>query len=355
MTPKKRLLIIDKHPFGSITDIHKWCEYLRNDYSITMLCFDTGREKMPMDGIKFKYVNYNGNFAIRGMRFLLTALWNALFFNGKIMVVYFENCQWLKYLLPLKKMIVDIRTLSVSTNAEQRKKYDTLLSKACRHFDMITAISEGVKEKLDLPNKHIEILPLGSDVISKKQKDFSSLKLLYVGTFAGRDLHKTIEGFTQFCKEYPDINISYDIIGSGFNNELEEYKTLAATLNVTDKITFHGRLPYNQLKPFFDKCNIGVSFVPMTDYYDAQPPTKTFEYILSGLYTIATATSSNKELITTENGLLIHDSATDFANALSRIWKIHTKLNEQQIRQSLEKYSWKSIVNDILKPILIQL
>ena len=252
-------------------------------------------------------------------------------------------------------MIVDIRTLSVSTNAEQRKKYDTLLSKACRHFDMITAISEGVKEKLDLPNKHIEILPLGSDVISKKQKDFSSLKLLYVGTFAGRDLHKTIEGFTQFCKEYPDINISYDIIGSGFNNELEEYKTLAATLNVTDKITFHGRLPYNQLKPFFDKCNIGVSFVPMTDYYDAQPPTKTFEYILSGLYTIATATSSNKELITTENGLLIHDSATDFANALSRIWKIHTKLNEQQIRQSLEKYSWKSIVNDILKPILIQL
>lgn len=93
----------------------------------------------------------------------------------------------------------------------------------------------------------------------------------------------------------------------------------------------------------------------MTDYYDAQPPTKTFEYILSGLYTVATATTSNKELITTENGLLIHDSATEFANALSTIWHTHTKLNEQRIRQSLNLYSWKNIVNGILKPILIQL
>lgn len=349
------LLIIDKHHFSTLTDSYKWCEYLRNDYNITMQCFDTGRDKVPMEGIHFKYVNYSGNFAIRGIRFLLIALWNALFFKGKIMVVYFENCQWIKRLLPFKKMIVDIRTLSVTTNTAQREKYDLQLRNACHHFDIITVISEGVKQKINLSNKHIKILPLGSDVISETPKDYSTLKLLYVGTFAGRDLHKTIEGFAQFCKEYPDINISYDIIGSGFNNELEEYKTLAATLNVTDKITFHGRLPYNQLKPFFDKCNIGVSFVPMTDYYDAQPPTKTFEYILSGFYTIATATSSNKELITTENGLLIHDSATEFANALSAIWHTRTTLNEQKIRQSLEKYSWKNIVNGILKPILIQL
>lgn len=351
----KKLLIIDKHHFGSLTDIHKWCEYLRNDYNITMLCFDTGREKMPMNGIKFKYVNYSGNFAIRGMRFLLTALWHALFFNGKIIVVYFENCHWLKRLLPFKKMIVDIRTLSVTTNAEQREKYDTQLRNACRHFDMITAISEGVKQKINLPNKRIKILPLGSDVISEKPKDFSTIKLLYVGTFADRDLHKTIEGLALFIKNNPDIPIEYDIIGDGFNNELQEYKALIYSLNIADKVTLHGQLPYNQLKPFFEKCNIGVSFVPITEYFDHQPPTKTFEYILSGLYTIATATYSNKELITAENGILIHDSATDFANAISIIWKTHTKFDEQQIRKSLEKYSWKNIVNGILKPILIQL
>lgn len=350
-----KLLIINKHHFGTLTDSYKWCEYLRNDYNVTMLCFDTGKEKLPMEGIKFKYVNSRGNFAIRGIRFLLIAFWHALFFKGKIMVVYFENCQWLKLMLPFKKMIVDIRTLSVSANMAQRKKYDTRLRKACRYFDMITAISEGVKQKLNLPQKHIEILPLGSDVISKEPKDYSTLKLLYVGTLTSRDLHKTIEGFAQFCKEYPDIYISYDIIGSGFNNELEEYKTLAAKFNVTEKITFHGRLPYNQLKPFFDKCNIGVSFIPITDYYDIQPPTKTFEYILSGLYTIATATSSNKTLITAENGLLIHDSATEFANALSTIYSTRTNLNEQQIRDSLNKHTWKNIVNKILKPILNQL
>ncbi len=349
---RKRLLIIDKHHFGTLTDSYKWCEYLRNDYDITMLCFDTGKEKIPMDGIKFKYVNYSGNFAIRGIRFLLFALWCTLFFNGKIMVVYFENCQWLKRLLPFKKMIVDIRTLSVSTKANQREKQDSQLRSACRYFNIITAISEGVKEKLNLPNKHIEILPLGSDVISKKQKDFSSLKLLYVGTFAGRDLHKTIEGFAQFCKDNPDVNISYDIIGDGFNNELQEYKSLALALNVEHKVTFHGRLPYNQLTPYFDKCNIGVSFVPITDYFEHQPPTKTFEYILSGLYTIATTTTANKELVTNQNGVLIKDNALEFTNAITQIWNKRETINEILIRESIKDYSWGNIVSNKLNKIL---
>lgn len=41
-------------------------------------------------------------------------------------------------------------------------------------------------------------------------------------------------------------------------------------------------------------------YVPITDYYEYQPPTKTFEYVLSGLLCLATATSSNKEVITEE-------------------------------------------------------
>lgn len=352
---KNKVLIIDKHHFGTLTDSYKWCEYLCEEYNVTVLCFDTGLDKNHLDGVKIKYVSYNGNYVIRGIRFLLVALWNILFFEGKIMVVYFDKCEWLKRLFPLKKIILDIRTLSVSQDLKQRKKYDLKLRKASQYFDLITAISEGVKRKLNLPNKCIEILPLGSDVISEGRKDYSSLKLLYVGTFVGRDLHKTIEGIAQFVKDYPEVTISYDIIGDGIKNELEDYKALSEKLDVTDIIKFHGRLPYCKLKPFFDNCNIGVSFVPMTEYFEYQPPTKTFEYILSGLYTIATATYSNRKLISMENGLLIQDTSSDFAEAISKIWMSRTKLDEAVIRASLCKYTWKNIVNNRLKYILNKL
>lgn len=352
---KRKILIIDKHQLGTITDIHKWCEYLRNDYSVSLICFDTGKEKMQIDGIDVKYVPYYGNYIVRGFRFLCTAIWNILFFNGKILVVYFEGCEWLKIIYPLKKMIVDIRTLSVSKDVNIRRKYDLRMRKACRFFDLITVVSEGVRTKLRLCNKHVEIMPLGADVISEKSKNFTTLKLLYVGTFAGRDLYKTIEAFSIFIKNNKNVVASYDIIGDGFNNELEEYKDLAMRLGISDKVCFHGRLPYDKLKPYFDKCNIGVSFVPMTEYYDVQPPTKTFEYVLSGLYTIATATSANKELVTNDNGILINDSVSDFVDALSCIWNRRDNINEIKIRESLKEFSWKRIVSIKLISILADL
>lgn len=41
----------------------------------------------------------------------------------------------------------------------------------------------------------------------------------------------------------------------------------------------------------------------MTEYYDSQPPTKTFEYALSGLYVLATKTRENEKVITNDNGV----------------------------------------------------
>ena len=55
---KQKLLIIDKCQFGYLTDSYKWCEYLRDEYDITMLCIDSGHKKFEMDGVKIQYVNF---------------------------------------------------------------------------------------------------------------------------------------------------------------------------------------------------------------------------------------------------------------------------------------------------------
>lgn len=349
---RKNLLLINKHQLGSLTDSYKWCYYLKDEYNITLLCFDTGLPKIEIDGIKVKYVNYNGSLKVRGLRYILHALWNILFFKGKIMVVYFEHCDLLKRIFPFKNMLLDIRTLSISPDKIQRKKTDNAIVSACKLFDKVSVISEGVKQRIGDVGHEVFILPLGADRISWNQKNFSDLRLIYIGTFNGREIDKTIQGLSLFCKKHPGINISYEIIGSGDNNESESLQEMTRRLNLNDAVTFHGRIANNLLAPYLDEANIGVSYIPITEYYNFQPPTKTFEYALSGLYTIATATNANKEIISAENGILINDTPEDFAKALEYINTHKKSFNDNKIRKSLENYNWQNIVNKYLKPIL---
>lgn len=114
----------------------------------------------------------------------------------------------------------------------------------------------------------------------------------------------------------------------------------------------HGRVGNTLLKPYFENANIGVSYVPITSYYNVQPPTKTFEYALSGLFTIATATDENKKVVSPTNGILIEDNAQAFCNALEWLDENRSNLREIEIRQSLVEYRWDLLIKKYMLPIL---
>lgn len=347
----KKLLIISKDQFGYHTDIFKWCEYLRDEYEIETITFK-GRPKVELSGVKNHYVSNKGQRSIRGIRYILYCLWSLLFFKGVVLVCYFRECRILKMCYPWKKMILDIRTLDVTNDCNTRKAEDAILKKTTEKFDYVTIISEGLRKKIGLSEAMSAILPLGADPASTTIKDFNDLRLLYIGTLSNRDIHKTIEGLRILLKKAPSINIHYDIIGEGKGNELKELKELVTENKLESYITLHGYIQHNNLKSFLDNCNIGVSFIPMTEYYEHQPATKTFEYILSGLFTLATATYSNKEIINEENGYLINDTPESFADGIEYIIRNKKDFNSGIIRDSLQKYQWKNIVNNTLKPIL---
>ena len=75
-----------------------------------------------------------------------------------------------------------------------------------------------------------------------------------------RDIPKTIRGFHQYLLASDDSEATYDIIGDG--DELQEIKDYVTANNLSNQIIIHGRKRYDELKPYFDKCNIGVAFVP---------------------------------------------------------------------------------------------
>ena len=129
---------------------------------------------------------------------------------------------------------------------------------------------------------------------------------------------------------------------------------MVRSLSLDDIVVLHGRIPNTELKPYFDKANIGVSFVPITNYYNIQPPTKTFEYVLSGLYTIATKTEENKAIVNSDCGYLIKDTEEDFIRALIYIWQNRGDIDSKTVREEMVKYNWRNIVENDLENILRQ-
>lgn len=348
----KKLLFIDREQFGSLTDSLKYCEYLHNTYQIVYFCFDKGRPKISFPNMKIIYIPQINPRALRGIVFIFIAIIKCLFFNGKIFILYFPKCEIIKQILFWKKMHIDIRTLSVITDEEKRIKENKQICKSINNFESVSFITQAIANAAHIKTTIKKyILPLGSDIISHTNKDFSILKLLYIGTLENRDIIKTVLGLELFIKKYPTISIIYNIIGDGSDYNL--IKNYIIEHKLTHIIKMHGRLPYSALKPFLDSHNTGISFIPITPGYDLQPPTKTYEYILSGLCCLATKTQSNRDVIINDiNGYLIDDSPSSFCQGIEHIYTNRNKFQSENIRQTLIPYQWNFLIEKYLKPII---
>lgn len=151
-------------------------------------------------------------------------------------------------------------------------------------------------------------------------------------------------------KEHPNLkpNIVYDIVGYGYKNENQRLKDLVIELGLENHIFLHGRLSHSQCQSFFDKANIGVSYIPITSYFNFQPPTKTFEYILSGMFCLATSTVENSKYITKQNGVLHLDSPEDFALGLKKAINSFPNIDSTKIRNTLMNYRWVNISEQLM-------
>jgi len=349
----KKILIVSRQQFGYLIDIYKWCKYLDDSYSIDVITLGS-KPKVILNRSNFRvhYVSDSGNRMIRGIRFILVCLWHIMWFKGTIIVEFFKGCNIFKKVFPYKRMVLDVRTLNVSEDKIEREREDRILKQYTDIFDYTTIISEGTRKKLRLQTTKSAIIPLGADIISLTDKKFLELRLLYVGTLAGRKIEKTINGLCMYIKRNPNIKIHYDIVGDGNNGEKQKLQDLINVLNLNKYVTLHGYKLHDEIKDLYDICNVGVSFIPITDYYDYQPPTKTYEYILSGIYTIATGTFSNKEIITKDNGIIINDDEISFCAALEQINNNRNLFDSNLIRKSLLKYQWEVIVKEILQKVL---
>jgi glycosyltransferase involved in cell wall biosynthesis len=349
----KRLLIINPKQFGYHLDTYHYCKWARDDFQITYLGFDGGRPKRTVERVGVHYVPCGGCLLTRYLRFLASCVVECGRGYDAVFVKYFPGCSLLRRLYPRSRLVLDIRTGSVASRSWKRRWWDGLLRWEGRCFGHITVISASLAAKLHLPESEVHLLPLGADPVPTSGKTFSSLHLLYVGTFTGRRIEDTVAGFHRFYSEVGrSVDATYDVVGDGYNGELGRLRALVQKLGLDEVVSLPGFVPPDELTPYYEKCNVGVSYIPINDIYDCQPPTKTFEYLLGGLPVVATNTSENAAVITACNGLLIDDTPAAFYEALKKLRATRVAYCSDRIRQEALVYSWERIVRSNLVPYL---
>ena len=342
-----KILIIAPYQFGELTDCYYWAKYaLENGRDVTYIGYRYAHRQIKerqCTGVKVIGVHHYHNRLLLGICFFATIIYEILFHNHyNIIACKFPHVEKLVKIFPNRKIILDIRTLSVSSDAEIRKQADKQTRDIALQFSSCSVISEGVREKLGIK---ATILPLGAECISNTLKDFSTLKLFYIGTFDNRKLSVFLRGLSMFNEKY-GLPVSFDVVGGGNS---EEEKSIRNTIEEEklDNVTLHGYLTHEEAKRFFDECNVGVCYVPMTEYYENQPPTKLYEYLLSGMVCIATNTKSNRDVMNKDFGVLIDDDEYSVCDGLYYLYNHLNSYRTSEIVLASMNYHWKHIVKNV--------
>ena len=348
----KKILFINPGPFGSLTDTYYYYLHLKDHYEITYIGFDEGKEVQKFDKIRLIHLSGGSSELTHKMLFYkkiheVMKLDNFQF----ILINYFIGCSVIQ-LFARKSIVLDIRTSYIFENKFKRFFYNIILFFEAHLFRNISVISDGLVNYLHLPKKS-HVLPLGAPLFPLFRKDFNSLRILYVGTFRQRNIPNTIYAFTKFHKEYGNIiPLKYTIIGFGSNDDIEKIRTTIKSQGMTNYISYEGIIRYPELSKYLKDHNVGMSYIPIENHFENQPPTKTFEYLLSGMAVIATATNENKKVINESNGIVINDSIEEIYVGLKEIYIRRFSYETENIQKNAKKYSWEDIVTGNLIPYI---
>lgn len=348
---RKKILIVAPYSFGELTDCYYWAKYASGN-NIEITYFGYSGSNWNIDNVKLITIPHSQN------KFkLLFTFYKELFKEIKgrkhenIIFCYWNLCFLLPIIFPKKNIVLDIRTASVAPSLIKRLAFNLGVRFSSLFFKRVSVISKAIGLILKINPEKLVQLPLGAEILSITNKDFTKeVRLFYIGILDQRKIVNTIIGFKYFV-ETISPNARYDIIGYGSEKEEKRIIDLIANDNLSKNVFFHGKKSHAEAKYLFDVCNTGVSYIPLKSYFDKQSPTKTYEYILSGLNVIATNTSANCEIINNSNGVLINEGPDAFYRGLVQIYKKKNIYHSESIRNASEKYHWKNIVNERFIPI----
>lgn len=347
-----RVLIVGQSQFGSLVDTYQYCRHLQGPIDFTYICWDYGNKPLELEGTRVILVSRSGGKVQRLGRLIRRAREEMLSARYDLcVVVYFEGCSLLRTASRALPTVLDIRTGYVRGGKVQTFLHNRLLLLESMLYRHVSIISDGLRKQLRLREEKCQVIPLGADPVDAGDKEFTALRLLYVGTLQHRRIHETVRGFCMFYKGSPDRTSStYEIVGTGSPSDVEALRTAIAERDESSRIRFVGRVSHAELRPFLVHNNVGVAYIPITPEFDNQPSTKVFEYLLAGMAVIATETSENRRLVNMKNGVLCRDTPEGFCEALAQLSDSRGHYDSSVIRGGTSSFTWRHITHNQLLP-----
>jgi len=330
-------------------------EQLKKFFRINCIILDIGmRERISIDEIQIEYITFNKfnkilslNKILRNINFIFKACNTIKKTSYDVYVIHNSYLVFIYPLLFRNKIFVNHTiTGNITSNIFTRNLNDFVNLKMNTWFyKYVFIISESLREKLKIPKSKTYVIGWGAKQNSLTNKKWNYIHLIYVGTFLYRNMEQTIIGFNKFYQKHKnDISIKYTIMGSGRKIEEEMIKDYINKFQLHKIVEYLGRTNDSELASYLDFCNVGVSFVPITTYFNYQPVTKLFEYNLSGIPVIATKTYEQLKNVNESNGVLIDDNADSFYDGLEELLRKKNLYSSNVIRETVEQYKWENIM-----------
>jgi glycosyltransferase involved in cell wall biosynthesis len=140
----------------------------------------------------------------------------------------------------------------------------------CEAVDLVIAPSAGMKKVLRNfnVNGHVAVIPNGVDLTSFYQaKSFSRAELGYTAddvllVYSGRlapekNLGFLLQSFAGVAQALPNTHLL--LLGSGAQQFEEEIRSLAAELELGERVRFLGRIAYDELPAYLAMCDLFVT------------------------------------------------------------------------------------------------
>jgi len=325
---------------------------LNNEKNINKYITDTHNIYILGKDNKIRKKLYGLIDEIRFIKKVISILKNK---DNDIIIIHFHRLAFLYPLfLPNQKLVLRLYTTSVNKSQIKRITKDIWGRFICKFYNIFFIPTENDRKAFHLNKRKMSyVIPSPLEPISITKKEFKEIKLFYIGTLHNRNVEDTVKGLALFLKSNRNNNIvSYDIVGKGHKEDEEKLISTIINNNLEDIVHYHGFLNDEEVIPFFDNCNIGVAYVPITDYYTNVLVTKLFEYLQSGLAAIATKTNENKKVVTDINGVLIEDSPEGFAKGLETLTMNLNKYSSEAIADTVKEYTVEYYVKNHLLNIL---
>lgn len=347
---KKKLTLVSHNQFGYQVSSYYYAYFLQHEYNIQYISFDENKPRIILDGVESLYLRKRGFILYRNLRFAwFVSKHINIQKSDNVILKYFPFCS-LVALFSLKEIVLDIRTASVNKSFFVNILLNSFLRFESFFFPKKIILSHSLKQRLMF--RKARVVPLGAFKKGYSIKKFNALNLIYIGTFNSRDIYKTIDGLKIFIDRHRGIEVDYTLIGDGKAEVINEITIRVEKYKLQNCVKLTGRLPHTNVGHWLKEANVGISFIPQTNYFDKQPPSKTYEYLLAGMPVLATSTFENKRVVNNKNGVLIFDNSYSFARGLWKIWENRNNWDSEVISKSVEEYNWGHIIDTKLKPYL---